>query len=172
MAGNATPARAEKSGDVQKVTPYQAFLKRLEFEASDPENDMGNLTAETVEAMLAAGSLEEAIAAQESGMLSAKDHMVGIPHQINNVSVRKGDKNDGGGTGYYLLVDAVRHDTGEEVKYTVGAAYVLTILYRAREEGKLPANFIINTKRTGSGNDMMLIKMLGGQTITGEKPAF
>lgn len=172
MPEKSTPARVEKSGDVQKATPYQAFLKRLEFEATDPENDMGNLAAETIEAMLLADSLEEAIAAQESGMLSAKDHMVGIPHQVNNVSVRKGDKNDGGGLGYYLVVEGIRHDTAEEVRYTVGASYVLTALYKAREDGRLPANFIINTKRTGSGNDMMLISMLKGQTIASEKPAF
>lgn len=172
MPEKSTPARVEKSGDVQKATPFQAFLKRLEFEATDPENDMGNLTAETVESMLLAGSLEEAIAAQESGMLSAKEHMINVPHQINNVSVRKGDKNDGGGLGYYLLVEGVRHDTGDEVRYTVGAAYVLTVLYKAREDGRLPANFMITTKRTGSGNDMMLIKMLGGQTLVSEKPAF
>lgn len=172
MAEKATPARRETSGDVQKASAYQVFLKRLEFEASETRDETNSITAQTIEAMLLADSLEDALAAQDTGMLSAKDHMVNVPHQVNDVSVRKGDKNDGGGLGYYLIVDAVRHDTGEEVRYTIGAAYPFTVLYKAREDGRLPANFIITTKATGSGNDMMLIKMLGGQTITQVQPDF
>lgn len=172
MAEKATPARAAKTGDVQKATPMQLFMKRLEFEASEQLENAGDMAAATIEAMLAADSLEDAIAAQDSGMLSAKEHMVNVPHQINNITVRKGDKNDGGGLGYYLIVEAFRHDTGEEVRYSVGAAYVLTALYKAREDGRLPSNFMIVTKKTGSGNEMMFIKHLAGQTIAAERPDF
>lgn len=172
MAEKSTPARRESGGDVQKATPYQLFLKRLEFEATEARDETNDLTAQTIEAMLLADSLEETIAAQDTGMLSAKEHMVNVPHQINDVSVRKGDKNEGGGIGYYLIVDGVRHDTGEEVRYTVGAAYVFTVLYKAREDSRLPANFIITTKKTGSGNEMMQIRMLGGQTVTVAAPDF
>lgn len=171
--GSESSLTTNNENAVEKATPYQRFLLKLESEAAFSEVDGSTLMADTIESMLMAESLEAAAAAMESGLMSAKDHMVDVPHQVNAIQVRKSTKGEEGSFPFYLVVDAVRFDTGEAVTYSVGAPYVFTLLYRAFEEDRLPVSIIIKLKPTNSGNDVMLAKIIKSPVINvSDSPGF
>lgn len=139
------------------------WIQELGLSASvsdDTEFDPDDILAR----MLNAESFEDALAAQESSILSGK-LMVGVPHTINDFTVRKSDDKYSG-IGYYTIVNGVRHDTGEPITYAVGAPNVMVILWQAGRFGLLPGDFQIHSRETQNG-ELLSLKPFKGRAVQG-----
>jgi hypothetical protein len=156
------------SGEVESPKPFQRYLAALSDEASLTEGftDAGEITAMVASRMLEAGSLEDAFEAQDSGLISGQQ-LKDIEHEVTSFDVVKSSKQDAT-LGHYLRVTATALEDvprlglkiGEEFTYAVGAANVVTLLYKARQMDRLPLRVVIRGKSTGDGdNELLLLRL-------------
>jgi hypothetical protein len=160
-----TVANNTVSGSVVKRTVLDRFISQLDVESTvaETEVDSALITEQVTEKMFAAGSLEDAIAVQDSGLPSAKD-MVGVEHTVLGFEVVKSTKPDAI-LGHYLRVSAASLTDGTEFTYSVGAPNPVSLLWKARETGRLPLDIRYEAKTTGSGNDMLLLRLVPARAV-------
>lgn len=78
------------------------------------------------------------------------DKLVGEPLTIRSASVSKSDYNDG--LGVFLVVDAHRENTGENITFTTGSTMIVAQLVKAHNAGWLPMRAIIRRSERPSAN--------------------
>jgi hypothetical protein len=71
----------------------------------------------------------------ETGTVATKE-VVGIPLMVQDCRLLKGEIE--GEEGVYMLIEAVRGDTGELVALNSGAPNIMSILYKGKKLGLLP----------------------------------
>lgn len=145
-------------------SPFGKWVSAIREEAAQTaaltsgDEVMGNV----MEAMLAADTLDDAIAVQEAGLPSAKENMVGREHSVQRFDLmpsKKNFKKEGEGIDLkvWARVECVLMETGEPYTYSVGASNVLMVLYTARRLGELPFEMVIGSKETENG-DLLIAK--------------
>lgn len=159
MAQNATPAVPGK-GTVTTPTPMQRWLDQLALESTMRDNvDASAITEQVIGNMLAAESLDAAIAVQDAGLPSGKD-MVGIEQTVTSFEVRESDPRfSEHSLGYYFAVEAFRVDNGEHISYGVGAPNVMTVLWVARLRDEFPFSCVIRSRDTANGALLTLYRI-------------
>jgi len=162
MAPGNTIQPAKNNGTVNSPPADRAIdrLKsQLELSAS-LENGNGvsgqEITAAVVERMLTADSLDAAMEAQDASLPSGKA-LADVEMTVTGITVVTSDsKYTEHSLGYYLIVDAARLDNGKELRFAVGAPNVVTLLFRADNEGMLPLECVIRARETANGELLSL----------------
>jgi|SRR5581483_899080 len=154
-----TPAKAAQSGQIQRQTPFEKFVNaiRLEAEMADQIDEGQNIAADVIGRILEAESLDEAFAAQDAGLQNGKD-FVDVEIIVNDFLVRTSDSkyNKEGSLGVYVRVSGARLDNGESFQFFTGAPNVVALLWKARNEEKLPLECKIQSKETANGELLTL----------------
>jgi hypothetical protein len=152
-------AKTTASGTVKNGDAAIDRLKsQLELSASlEGDNSRaGDITAAVIERMMTADDFETAMAAQDASLPSGKS-LADTEITVRGITVLKGDpKFSEHSLGYYLVVDAARLDTGEELRFATGAPNVVALLFRADNEGLLPREFVIRSRETQNGELLSL----------------
>ncbi len=165
-AGKNGVVKAEASSGVAvKKSAMDRFISQLDVAATvnETEFDGALITEQVIERMAAAETLEDAIAVQDSGLLSAQS-IVGVEHTVIDFDVMKSSKPDAT-LGHYLRVNAARLDTGEEFTYAVGAPNPVTLLWKAQQDRRLPLDVRYEAKATSSGNEMLLLRLIPARAV-------
>jgi len=157
-------AIAADKGRPPRIT-YAEMISAMTLEAAlAPEDDEVFDPKKLYEAMLNADSFEAAIEMQDSSLRSGKN-TVGVAHTILGFRLRPSDaKYAAHSLGVYAIVQAVDLETQEEFSYGVGAGNVLVILWQARQFGRIPGDFIINSRDTQEG-ELLSLKTVGRRTV-------
>jgi hypothetical protein len=136
-----------------EVTRFTSWVQQLRLEAELPDEEEFD-PAVIIQNILIADTLDEAISAQSSSLLSAKNDMLDVAHTVTGFRLRRSDdkyvRNDRS-LGVFAVVEGVRKDTGDHVTYWVGAANVIAVLWQAREREQLPGDFVISGRETDNG---------------------
>lgn len=98
-----------------------------------PEQDTAEVTEAIVRRIMAAESVQDVF--REDSSIATKE-LVGTTLTVNQVGLRPSLLGDGDGV--YMLIDAVRHDTGEIVLVNTGSAKIMAQLGRCHQRGWLP----------------------------------
>jgi hypothetical protein len=141
------------SATVSEQRPYQRFIEHLAMlaDVNEGADDGDAIAADIMDRMLTADSLEEAIDVQNQGLPSGKD-FVDVEQLVRSIEVRRGDEEYADHSlGYYLKVDAVKLETGEEITYACGARNVVVILVQAMHADRLPMECVLRSRRTKQG---------------------
>jgi hypothetical protein len=97
----------------------------------------------------------------ETGTVATKE-VVGVPLMVQDCRLLKGEIE--GEEGVYMLIEAVRGDTGELVALNSGAPNIMSILYRGKKLGLLPLQVeVAEAGRARPGyNAPLTLKPIGG----------
>lgn len=159
MAKDVSPAQA--GTEVVKLSPMKRFKQQLEIEAElDSGGDNSSFMDQAIEEMLLADTFEEtmALAASDTSIANGKN-LVNKPVRVNGFQVVKSDSKyaESSPLGFYLRVsDAVYKSNGKEVQFATGAPKVVTPLWRARHEGRLPLDCVVREREVSSGTMLYL----------------
>lgn len=165
-ASNSTPEKAQKSGQVQQMTPLQRFIHQVQGEAELTKTmTSGDVASRVAANMIEAETLEDAIAAQDSGMASGKD-LVDVEMQVNEFDTLPSNEafKEGSPLGVYVLVHAVKLEDGTELEFATGAPNIVTLLHKARQLDRLPLDCVIRSKPTSNG-ELLTLKLLPKRVI-------
>lgn len=172
MAKDVSP---KSSGAPETVKPYQRFKDHLanlaELHADEVNGD--DIAKNVIDSMLEADSLEAAIAAQDAGILDGRD-MVGVPLEVRDWTVVKGDQKFETPLGHYFrfgdkdgYADAIDLRTGQPAVFATGAPNVCTLLHKARMTGRLPLHCEITSRDTKNGT-LLGLKLLPATVISSQ----
>jgi hypothetical protein len=158
MAKGVSPVQA--GTEVVKLSPMKRFKQQLELEAELDGGDNSSFMDQAIEDMLLADTFEEAmaLAASDTSIANGKN-LVNKPIRVNGFQVVKSDAKyaESSPLGFYLRVsDAVFKSNGKEVQFATGAPKVVTPLWRARNEGRLPLDCVVREREVGSGTMLYL----------------
>jgi hypothetical protein len=121
--------------------------------------DGDSVAADIMDKILTAPDLDAAIEIQNEGLPSGKDFS-DVEQTIRTIEVRRGDEQYADHSlGYYLKIDAVRLDTGEEVTYACGARNIVVILVQAMHANRLPLECVFRSRKTENGALLTLQKL-------------
>ena len=162
-----TPEKVAKTGQVTRKTPFAQWVEQVHGEAELTKSMTSNssISAEIAEKMFEADSLEDAIAAQDSGIPSGKD-LVDIEMQVNDFDTLPGDDQykEGSPLGVYLDVKAVRLEDGADMRFRTGATNIVTLLHKARQLDRLPLDCVIRSRGTANG-ELLTLKLLPKRVV-------
>jgi hypothetical protein len=128
-------------------------------EANEAFDDGDSVAADVMDRMLAASNLDAAIDIQNQGLPSGKD-FIDVEQAIRSIEVRAGDEEYADHSlGFYLKIDSVRLDTGEDITYACGARNVVVILVQAMHAGRLPLECVFRSRKTKQGALLTLQKL-------------
>lgn len=140
--------------------PYEKLIRDLAGIAQlDSANGTFDIAATAIDGIMQAETLEEIFDANDAGPQSMKDsEFLGTPLSVYDVMWRKSDAKytsaNGGGLGVYCVFDAYL-DTGETMKFTVGAPNVVasfrTMQLRGLIKEDAPARVVIKSRPTENG---------------------
>lgn len=168
MATNSVPEKAAKTGQVQQNTPLQRFVEQVRQEAELTKTiTSGDVASRVTANMVEAETLEDAIAAQDSGMASGKD-LIDVEMQVNDFDTLPSSEQfkENSPLGVYLLVHAVKLEDGAELEFATGAPNVVTLLHKARQLDRLPLDCVIKAKPTANG-ELLTLKLLPKRIVRG-----
>lgn len=157
---------ASASGTVEAKRPYQRLIDHLGLlaEAHSGVTDGDAIAADIMDRMLESGSLEDAIAIQDAGLPSGQD-MVDVEQLVRSFTVHRSDRAKADHSlGFYLRIDAVRIETGEEINYAVGARNVVVLLIQAMQQGRLPLECVIRSRSVENG-DLLTLQLLPKRAV-------
>ncbi len=166
MATNSVPEKAAKTGQVQQPSLLNRFVDQIKGEAELTKTmTSSDVASRVTEKMLEADSLEDAIAAQDSGMPSGKD-LVDVEMQVNDFDTLPSSEqfSEGSPLGVYLLVHAVKLEDGSPLEFSTGAPNIVTLLHKARKLDRLPLDCVIRSKPTSNGA-LLTLKLLPKRVI-------
>lgn len=144
---------------------FAQWVSAMQLEAQTPGNDDFD-PSQILGAILGADDFETAVELQNSSLQSGKD-LVNWPHRIQDFTlVQSDDKyaDNERSLGVYARVTAIGLEDGEERVYGVGASNVLAILWQARQFGRLPGDFVIQSRPTRNG-ELLSLKPVGTRTV-------
>lgn len=128
---------------------------------SVPEAPEGDV-ADIIGPILGAASLDDF---QRPAKLPSSKELVGIPLRLETVERCLSDKPTR--TGYYLMCQGARLDTGEVLRWTAGGEQTLAVQARLHSLHMLPAYITYVAASTRSGNDAINCQVNGtGQSET------
>lgn len=157
MAEKASPATI--SGKAIAVKAIDRFKDQLALAATAADDfDSSEIAAKVVDAIFAAETDDDAFAAQDSSLLSGKD-MADVEISVTDYNVVKGDaKYETHSLGYYMRVNAVIVETGQEVTFACGATNVMALLWKVTGGGSrnLPFACVIRGRDTQNGTLLTL----------------
>lgn len=155
-------------GTISKNAPtmLDRFTERLaaEAEIGATEFDGQAIAEQVAERILAAETLEDAVAAQSGGMLSGKD-VVNIPLEVTSYGTREADSRfREHGLGYFFVIDAINTDTGEEIQFACGAMNVMLLIWKAHNQGALPLLCVVRSREVANG-DLLTLELSAKPTV-------
>jgi hypothetical protein len=152
-------------GAISRPDPLRRLIEAMALEATvDDEGESAlEISADVVRSILEAGSLEEAFAAAEKGLTGGKE-MTDVEMAVTDFHVKTGDGKFKTPLGHYMVVEATRLDTGEPVKFSTGAPNVVSLLWKARQEGRLPLECVIRARETRNG-ELLTLKLLAPRAV-------
>lgn len=148
---NNVPARVDEHG----LRPYQRMGKELAELAVLDAPDSVDIAAQAIDQIAQAETLEDILAANESGLASAEDY-IGVPLNITGLTWRPSDAKYQKGTlgSVYTVIDALL-DNGEPITLSTGAPNVVASLRQAQKLGLIrddePLRVQITEKTTANG---------------------
>lgn len=171
MAGKQTD-QAVAQGGITAPKAFDKFKEALASEAtlsaSFSDEDKALITEQVVESMIKADSLEEAIQAQDAGLISGQQ-LVDLEQEIQGFDVVTSSKPDAP-LGHYLRCSSialmefnaggVMLTPGEEFQWAVGASNVVTLLMKARSLGRLPLEIVLKEKKTEGDKALLLLRLV------------
>jgi hypothetical protein len=170
------PATREEN----RPSAFKAFLTKMEMtaeiDAADTENSPGTVTS-TVERIVTAQTEEEMWDAGDLANIGGRN-MVDIEQQVRSFQVKYSTGNtspsgeeiqsafrDSQGRGMYLLVEAVKLETGEELVWNTSAPDIVSKLMWLQEHNRLPADVVIRGIDLGGGKTYLRLKPVPKRAI-------
>jgi len=151
-------SRSDVSTTQRNLPEFSQWVGAMRLEADVADNEDFD-PATILQAILSAGTFEEAVELQSSSLLSGKN-ITNRVHTIYSFEVRQSDSKYTDGKdrslGVYFIVHAAWED-GTQFTYGVGAANVLAILWQARQFDKLPGKFQLTGRDTDAGTLLSLM---------------
>lgn len=164
-----TPAKASSAGNITQRTPYQQWVEGLKNEAELTASfDSGNdIAADIMAKILEAETLDDAFAAQDSGLQNGKD-FVDVEITVQDFELRPSDQKylEKSTLGVYAKVTGARLDNGESFQFFTGAPNVVALLWKARYADSLPLDCVIKAKETANG-ELLSLRPLPKRVIRG-----
>lgn len=164
-----TPAKAANSGQIQQVSPFERFVMaiRTEAEMVDQIDEGSNIAADVIGRILEAESLDEAFKAQDAGLQNGKD-FVDVEIVVHDFLVKTSETKyvKDGSLGVYVRVSGARLDTGESFQFFTGAPNVVALLWKARQDERLPLECKIQSKETANG-ELLTLRPLPKRVVKG-----
>lgn len=165
MSGKAVDS--VKTGEVNKATPLQRFIQKLELEASiDSTFDSTGFVESILNNMIEAETLEDALAAQNAGSTGGRD-LVGTELEVRGFTLVKAGARYKSLLGHYMLVDAINLSTLQESPFNTGAPNIMINLWKARETSRLPLPCVIRSRDTDNGT-LLTLEILPKRPISAE----
>lgn len=131
-------------GTIAETDAGNLLLAILSGEVEPPQVDPVAITARITEAMLAAATPEEALAA--GATVSFEDGLLGKPVEVRDLVFRKSTLK--GDVPVYALIDAYDPAEGTDLIVTCSAAQVLRTLGVWKVKGWLPSVFVVDKAET------------------------
>lgn len=140
-----------------ELVPYADFEKYLATSDDSLAEDPEVAQRRIIEQIIASKSMGEAMA--ETTALHARD-LLNEPLTVHGFKIAKGDFEDG--MGYFAIIDATVHATGERVVITCGATNVLAQLYVGQRTNGFPVDgrFAEPEKATARGYKPLWLRPL------------
>lgn len=140
-----------------ELVPYADFEKYLATSDDSLTEDPEDAQRRIIEQILRAKSMTEAMA--ETTAIHARD-LLNEPLTVHGFKIAKSDFDEG--MGYFALVDATVHSTGERIVVTCGATNVLAQLYVGQRTNGFPADgrFAEPEKATARGYKPLWLRPL------------
>lgn len=155
--GNAGHFKGPQSTEIAVVGPNTAWVvNTLREDMRTLESDSANAVEDILGRILQAETADDILA--EDGLIEAEE-LLGVPVQIWSYKVNESDFTDG--MPGYLVIDAIRQDTGEKVTIGCGAVKVQAQILKLKRIGALPivVKFVKNEKGTKAGrHPLSLVK--------------
>lgn len=120
-----------------------------------PEADAGDI-ADLLGPILDAQGWEQL---GEQGSLPSSKTLVGVQLRVDSLSRKPSDNPTR--TGFYLLAEGARLDTGEVLRFTAGGEQAVAVLSKLHQLKALPAFVRFDSVSTRSGNDAINCTVLG-----------
>lgn len=146
-----------QNGEVIAETPHDQFLRYMHNRAEiDGANNTFDVQSSMMDKILTAQSEEDIWEADEAG-LEAGQSLVDVELEVRSMKVLKSNRPDfDNGMGVYIVVNAVRLDTGEEIIFNTGAPGLITKLRAFEALGKFPLQCVIKARTAGNGDVLKL----------------
>lgn len=155
----------DKVAPVRQLSPFQKWLGILEIEAQDEDRSAKTLDIidDVVSRILMAEDLDAAVVEMEKGIPSGKD-LVDVEMSLTDFDVMRGSLEEANFK-YYLMCTATRLDTGEIIRFTVGAAMVVSWFWKARNSDGLPLLCVMRGKDLGGGKVLLMPKRIPARAM-------
>jgi hypothetical protein len=141
------------------IRPYEKFVNYLQRRAEADSQDNGfNVSANMMDSILNAETLEDVWDADEGGLLAGKD-LCDVFQEVRGFKVLKSNRDDiEGGFGVYIVVDAVNLQTGEEFMWETGAPGLIAKLRKFESMDALPIKCYIKGIPVGQGRTVLKLR--------------
>jgi len=171
MPQSSTPAKADTpaAGTIIQPSLFERFIAKLEAQASidSTEFDTKEITAQVAEKMMSAASVEEMLAAQDSGMPSGKSMVDTEMEFIDYDTVKSDPRYSDHSLGYYFRVYANRIDTGEKVTFGCGAPNIMVALDQLRQRDQLNGFLGVIRSRPTPNGELLTLRSIPKRAIAG-----
>jgi hypothetical protein len=135
---------------------HEQFVEYLARRAEqDGSTRSFDVAANQMDKLLTAETEQEIWDADEGGTFSAQD-MTDIELRIRGYKVAVSSDEYDSPLGHYILIDAVRLDTGDEVIVNTGAALIITKLRMLESRDLLPVEAVIRGTKAAKGTVLKL----------------
>jgi hypothetical protein len=162
MAARSTAVDTNSNG---RSGVFAQWVSAMQLEAEMPGNDSFD-PSQILGAIMDADDFDKAVELQDSSLRSGKD-LVNWQHRIVDFALIKSDAKYAANErslGVYARVTGIGLEDGEEITYGVGASNVLAILWQARKFGRIPGDFVIQSRPTQEG-ELLSLKPVGKRTV-------
>lgn len=147
-------ATGQKRTSSDERSPYQKWLDQLTIEADIHGHEEPEWVLDDVlSGIIMAETMDEAFEASKRGPLSGQD--------LQDVEIRVADikilHSTISSARFKFMAEVVgtRLDTAEDLKLRVGAPNVVALLWKARETGQLPGEYVIRGRDLGDGKTLL-----------------
>jgi hypothetical protein len=140
---------------------YEKWLDVLSIEADMVGTaDIGEIIDDVISAILEAEDMSSAIDIAKNSALDSGKTLVDVEQRVQDLTFHHSTIASPEGQRrfrFFCRVTTVRLDTGEEIKYNVGAPNVCALLFKAREASLLPYECVIRARDMGEGKVLLSI---------------
>jgi len=157
MSEISTTGNDGENGSVAVQRPYEKFLEYLGHRADvDGANNTFDVAAGMMDKIFNASTAEEIWDADEGGLLAGQN-LKDVEQEIKGFKVLRSNRADfDNGMGVYIIVDATRLDTGEDIVWNTGAPGLIAKLRAFEAMNLLPIRGVIRGQLAGNGEVLKL----------------
>jgi hypothetical protein len=160
---------ATKDAGTVALRPYERFVQYMQERAEIQNNDERsfNVSAQLMDKILSAETMEDIWEADEGGMVAGRD-LIDVEQVVRGYVVMKTTRDDfDNPLGVYVVVDAVRLEDGTEFVWNTGAAGIVAKLRAFEAMDGFPLECVIRGIRTSSGYDVLKLRPVPKRSVPG-----